>query len=533
MLLLTFLSLVLNPLEITISEVMFDLAGTDSPNEFVEIHNFSDSTIDISGWKIADLMSEDNIVGDDLQIPPNCYAVIFEGDYDGVLYQDIIPEEAYILYVDGLTIGNNLNNSADSLFLISNLGDTISYMGWNSGNPDGFSLEKIVLDFPNIEINWQTSIDSLGTPGFSNSIAGFATDVGIDSVWNDPHFPSPNEAVTVFVSITNVGLLDVITNLSVNSEFLSSVNLTSLENCIVEIPNNQFDSGNHDFQFIIQSQDDYNSDNNSLIHTIKVEYNYHDLLINEIMYDPISGNSEWVEIVNVSNEEINLFGWMISDNDNYETGILESVKISPYNFIVISKDSLFESSIFQEDFPTLNNSGDNVYLFDHTGKMIDHIYYEPSWGGGDGFSLERITHFLDSNNSENWGTSVAIEGSTPNEQNSLFVETIQVSGSLTLSPNPFSPDGDGFEDELIIAYHLPFTTAVMKADIYDVRGRKIISLKEGERVSMEGILRWDGKMTTGEKCRVGQYLLVIEAVGSYSSEMWKTVERIILAKKLN
>ena len=31
--------------QITISEVMFDLEGSDSPNEFVEIYNYSDDDI--------------------------------------------------------------------------------------------------------------------------------------------------------------------------------------------------------------------------------------------------------------------------------------------------------------------------------------------------------------------------------------------------------------------------------------------------------------------------------------------------------
>jgi len=532
MLLLSFLSLGFAIPNITISEVMVNLEGNDSPNEFVEIYNCSDSTINLAGWKISDLMSEDNIIGEELQIPPSCYAVVFEGDYDGVLYHNLIAEDAYILFVDGLTIGNNLNNTADSLFLISNLEDTVSSMGWNTGIQEGYSLEKVVLDYPNTALNWRIGLDSLGTPGFQNSVAGFSSDVSIDSVWNTPLFPKPNEITTIYISLTNVGLTEVSTSLFVDDEFVTSVNLFSQENNIIEMLNHQFDPGAFCFQFHIQTEGDYNQTNDSLGHTIKVEYNYHNVLINEIMYDPLSGAPEWVEIVNISDEVINLNGWMISDDGIYESGLFSINNIQTNGFAVISKDSLLNNSVFQQDFPTLNNSGDDVYLFDLTGKMIDHVHYSPNWGGGDGFSLERVSYFLDSNNPENWGTSVSAVGATPNEENSLFVETIQVEGSIVLSPNPFSPNDDGFEDELIIAYQLPFTLAVMKADIYDSKGRKVASLKNGERVGMEGIIRWDGKMSTGKKCRVGQYFLLLEATGSYSSETWRVVERIILAKKL-
>ena len=45
--------------QITISEVMFDLDGADSPNEFVEIYNYSDDDIVFQNWLIADKFSTD------------------------------------------------------------------------------------------------------------------------------------------------------------------------------------------------------------------------------------------------------------------------------------------------------------------------------------------------------------------------------------------------------------------------------------------------------------------------------------------
>jgi flagellar hook assembly protein FlgD len=162
--------------------------------------------------------------------------------------------------------------------------------------------------------------------------------------------------------------------------------------------------------------------------------------------------------------------------------------------------------------------------------MIDHVQYSPDWGGGDGYSIERITHYLDSNNESNWGTSVSPTGATPNDQNSLFIESIQATGVISMSPNPFSPNGDGYEDNLYISYHLPFTQSVLFADIYNSVGRKMITISKGNRVAMEGILMWDGKDERNIKCRVGQYLLVIEANSVYSNESWKSIERIIVAR---
>ena len=132
--------------QIIISEVMFNLEGSDSPNEFVDLYNSSTIPMDISNWIIADKLSTDDFIEGQHIIPALSYALIVEGDFDGILYEGLIPENIPIIPVDGTAIGNNLGNSADSLFLINEIGDTIDYMGWNEGIEEGFSLEKINLN---------------------------------------------------------------------------------------------------------------------------------------------------------------------------------------------------------------------------------------------------------------------------------------------------------------------------------------------------------------------------------------------------
>ena len=53
------LFLIINVLnaQIIISEVMFNLEGGDSPNEFVELYNTGITQVDISNWIIADKLS--------------------------------------------------------------------------------------------------------------------------------------------------------------------------------------------------------------------------------------------------------------------------------------------------------------------------------------------------------------------------------------------------------------------------------------------------------------------------------------------
>jgi len=142
---------------------MFDLEGSDSPNEFVELYNASNIEFEINQLKIADKFSIDDLLTDAINpiIKPQSYALIVEGDYNG-FYDNIIPEDVIILHVDDASIGNGLSKF-DSLFLIQN-GDTLAILGWEGSNHlSGYSLERISFE-PEFEEAWMPSIDSLGTP---------------------------------------------------------------------------------------------------------------------------------------------------------------------------------------------------------------------------------------------------------------------------------------------------------------------------------------------------------------------------------
>ena len=109
--------------QILITEIMYDLDGSDSPNEFVEIYNLSVAdSVDLTGWQIIDRSYADDLVdsGYGLFIPPGSYGLIFEGDYNfnTGIYADSIPAGVVLIKVDDSSIGNGLSTS-DSLFLIS------------------------------------------------------------------------------------------------------------------------------------------------------------------------------------------------------------------------------------------------------------------------------------------------------------------------------------------------------------------------------------------------------------------------------
>jgi hypothetical protein len=530
------LFLIINVLnaQIIISEVMFNLEGGDSPNEFVELYNTGITQVDISNWIIADKLSTDDFVEGTHIIPAMSYALIVEGDFDGILYSDLIPSDVVIIPVDGTAIGNNLGNTGDSLFLITEIGDTMDFMGWNDEITEGHSLEKINFDFPNTPGNWRESLNLLGTPGFENSVSSLGMDVAIDSLWHLPQFPNNFEDIHYFLKIVNLGLQESLVQIYMDQMFQLSFNLPTQIDTIIEIIGNGFDSGLHQTEFLIHVPGDKNQLNNSLTDSIFISYPEKTILINEIMYDPLTGDPEWIELINNSEYEIDLNNWKIDDDFEDETkGIEGSTFLLPNEFNVISGEEDFSGFLFQDDFPSLNNSGDNLFLIDPANKVIDYVNYTDDWGGGDGFSLERITLFMDSNDPLNWGGSVNPFGSTASEKNSLFVDKIQDNGTLVLSPNPFSPDKDGFEDEIIISYNIPFSYSKLYIDIYAINGILVKSLSNGVIVSSNGFITWDGYDNKNRKCRIGPYILKFEADDSHTNNSFIKIERIILAKKLN
>jgi predicted extracellular nuclease len=99
-------------------------SGGDNNSEWVEIYNGTGSTVDISGWKIADKnafdAAEDDTIPTTPQIPAGGYAVI-------VTSSSIvtgIPGSATTIHLTNGTIGSGLNNNGDSIYL-KNASNTI------------------------------------------------------------------------------------------------------------------------------------------------------------------------------------------------------------------------------------------------------------------------------------------------------------------------------------------------------------------------------------------------------------------------
>jgi hypothetical protein len=159
-----------------------------------------------------------------------------------------------------------------------------------------------------------------------------------------------------------------------------------------------------------------------------------DVIISEIFADPspIIGlpDAEYVEIYNSSDKIFDLNNWKL--NDASSSGTVGSGWILPDSYAVLvstsNVDSFLVSTIPVTSFPSLNNSGDDVVLFDPNGLQIDMVSYTDDWYKDDikksgGYSLEIINPNDPCSDISNWMASISPTGGTPGLENSVYDNT--------------------------------------------------------------------------------------------------------------
>jgi hypothetical protein len=249
---------------------------------------------------------------------------------------------------------------------------------------------------------------------------------------------------------------------------------------------------------------------------------------------------EWVELYNADSISHDLGGWAFACKEDTTT-IPPNTSIPANGFLILARQLLsnppdsisFEgwwgnrSGIWgdspEENYPalqvdmSLTNSGGTVALIDPDNNIQTFTWDQDC---GDGISWERISPDQDI-----WNCCVGAEKSTPGRKNSTS-PTHSDNLNLSLEPNPFSPDGDGFEDEVTFHYTLP-TISDFTLKIFDIKGRLIKTIFDGQSQA-SGETTWDGRDNDNRYVRIGIYVVWAEAKGNTRSVKKMTV---VVAKR--
>lgn len=143
------------------------------------------------------------------------------------------------------------------------------------------------------------------------------------------------------------------------------------------------------------------------------------VIINEVawMGDTANAQHEWIELKNISSAVIPIGGWQLFDKSRtIKTVIRNDVVLSAGSTFVLARQSKDKNWMEGADAAfsgTINNSDEELTLFDTGCRLIDKVSALPAWPAGDNetkATMERATAFL-------WYTS-SIIGGTPKIQNS-------------------------------------------------------------------------------------------------------------------
>lgn len=551
------------PGDVVVNEILYTQQDGRGP-EFVELYNASTENFNLSGWKLGDA-TDFTMVKSDLKLLSGKYLVFT----DSRAFADTLDEVHY------LTGFPSLNNAGDAIYLQSPTGITLDSLfyrdKWHNGDK-GTSLErKDPRAASNDPANWQVHP---GPTRFSaaNMNVSYRKDKTPPNVIFSRLLSDGSTEVrfSEFISLTS-DLNFKLGEQPLNIAFFDSTqgNIIRLRSSSPKVP----DTKTATTLSVFNLSDVRGNVMPDAEIPLAYEMKPRTIAINEIMYNPLNESkdnlpdqSEYIELRNTTDHAVSLEGIYLHDAPDEDGQVQSLIPVTTYskwiqpqgvaliyadeadeftqsqtaNYFDISKYQA--ASIIRVDRGTLSlaSTDDAVYLSDSTGTVIDSVFYADSWHNPNlldirGVSLERINPAGPGNDPSNWGSSTHEKGGSPFAENTLY----QISESspdhtgISFSPNPFSPDNDGFDDNLFINYRLDAPDYLIKVRIFDRYGRLVRKLADGQPAGSEGSLIWDGRRGDGTRNRIGIYIVVFEAFNSTQSSNQAFKKTVVLARRLN
>ncbi len=153
------------------------------------------------------------------------------------------------------------------------------------------------------------------------------------------------------------------------------------------------------------------------------------IVINEFNYKSAKDfdTGDWVELYNNSDEDVDMSGWILKDDDDAHQFIFPDGLILPARgYLVVCEESDKFSALFPDvtdyigDIPFgFGKKEDSIRLYNKDGILIDSLSYDESWpdASGNGATLELISPNTDNSLKENWRESNTTTHGTPGAEN--------------------------------------------------------------------------------------------------------------------
>lgn len=258
-----------------------------------------------------------------------------------------------------------------------------------------------------------------------------------------------------------------------------------------------------------------------------------EIIINELLFNPRGSGADFVEIYNRSQKIFNLKGLSVATMKRDSLSSLKRISgvdvyLYPESYMALSTDvanikseydTPDEDALLQvQALPAFSNDKGVVVLVADS-MVIDRFDYSESMHTplikeADGVSLERSSFDRPANEPGNFCSAAGSAGyATPGYRNSQLREAVPTTEAITLASKTFSPDGDGFEDQLVIHYTNTEPGILANVAAYNRNGTLTRNICRNVTLGTAGELTWDGADENGRKAPVGVYIIFVELTG--------------------
>lgn len=523
--------------EIVINEIMadpFPIVGLPSA-EYIELFNRLDTDLLLSGWHFQYGLSKRLIP--DFKIKKKGFAVL-------------VPLASSSQFIDTINIVPlsllNIVDAGQALTLFNQYDEIVHYVNFSKKwhetpykSEGGWSLEMIDPDNPcSGKENWNSSCnESGGTPGVKNSI-----------LLNNPDIINPKIAkvvvidaltIQVFFSETiliatekELQLFEIDRNLDIES-----VEEVPLENISLRIRFQQPMCANTIYTLWLR---DTICDCAGLVVPIGEAWQFglpqkaekKDLVINEVLSNPFGNtDADFIEIYNRSNKIIDLKTVRIGSGGTHfpDKSVIicsDGYNLFPKTHLAICKNPLItvsqyicpypEQLLSNDSLPNFANSSGIVHLIDLEYHEIDKLRYDESMHYSllqsvDGVSLERLDYDEETQNRNNWKSAAMSAGfATPGYINSQYSQIVEEKKTISIYPEVFSPDNDGFDDFTRINCSFPEAENRIILQILDQRGNLVKTLANNQICTFKETFIWDGVTDKNQKAPPNLYLVRLQ-----------------------
>lgn len=396
---------------VVINEVLYDPVGSDAGYEWIELYNNSEDTINLHNWIIEKAGTSFSLVFvfPPYNFPPYSYLLIGEANVPNTDLSTSLAFQNGGSETDGIRL-----ISPDTLYT-----DTILYDSPNTNNlPDDLSSPGIYFavdvaggnslgrkhdgeDSNNCELDFFECTEP--TPAAANfypvDLAIYELEITINGgeywlqteVFNLSTEDVDNGEANLEISINNATYsIYALPAIPAVSSLPFNCNLGSISGDYIVIK--------AELSYIFDNALENNTASSSLLLAAPP------IIINELMFKPLSTNQEWIELFNRSDCAYLVDNWKISDASGGEisfSGFLEAGQ-----FLIVCQDSILLMQVYPDIDPnriaqttswtSLNNTEETLILRDGFATHFDSLWYNGGNCPAD-FSLERVNPFEDEN----------------------------------------------------------------------------------------------------------------------------------------